>query len=89
MSHSATTSPTWPAWSVSLLPLPPTPMQAMFSRSSGERSFLSVSAAVADPATQNPRPATAPACKNPRRSVCELIPMPPSCVWRGKNWYGV
>ena len=42
MSHRATMLPCLPAWSVSLEPLPPTPMQAMFSLSLGDVLSLPV-----------------------------------------------
>ena len=55
MSHRAMMLPWWPAWSVSLPPLPPTPTQAMFSCSLGDL----LSARVRPPATQKPKPARA------------------------------
>ena len=69
MSQSATIRPWWAAWSVSLPPLPPTPMQAMFSVSFGPTP----PAQPRRPCARMPKPATDAPNRNDRRSVVMLI----------------
>src|SRR5262249_46596616 len=68
MSHRPTTSPRRPASSVSLSPLPPTPMQAKRTRSFGEGRSDRAKAG-APPSKNEPVPAATVCFKKSRRSI--------------------